>query len=49
MLEFAGYGPGATFTSVDATHWQVNFANGQHEVITFSNAAMVHASDVLFV
>src|SRR5262249_26039965 len=24
-LQFSGYGPGATFTNVDATHWEVNY------------------------
>src|SRR5262245_13905608 len=42
-LEFHGYGPGATFTNIDATHWQVNY-NGdtQHDVVTFSNGASIH-------
>jgi len=40
---------GATFTQNDSTHWQVNFNGGaSHEIITFSNAASIHASDVLF-
>jgi Ca2+-binding RTX toxin-like protein len=50
LLEFHGYGPGATFTQNDATHWQVNYNGGtQHDVITFSNAAAVHPSDFVFV
>lgn len=49
VLMFSGYGPGATFTNVDATHWQVNYGSGQHDVIAFGNAAAIHASDVLFV
>ncbi len=42
--------PGATFTNIDATHWQVNYNGGaSHEIITFSNAASVNAQDYLFV
>ena len=48
-LHFVGYGPGASFTNIDATHWQVNFNGGaSHEVITFSNGAAIDASDFLF-
>jgi predicted extracellular nuclease/2',3'-cyclic-nucleotide 2'-phosphodiesterase (5'-nucleotidase family) len=48
-LQFIGYGPGATFTNVDATHWQVNFNGGaSHDIITFSNGAAIDASDFLF-
>ena len=28
LLQFVGYGAGATFTNIDATHWQVNFNGG---------------------
>jgi Ca2+-binding RTX toxin-like protein len=49
LLHFIGYGAGATFTKNDATHWQVNFSGGtQHEVITFSNGALIDPTDVLF-
>ena len=49
-LRFVGYGPGATFTQNDATHWQINYNGGTaHEIITFSNAASIHASDFVFV
>jgi Ca2+-binding RTX toxin-like protein len=49
LLTFSGFGPGATFTNIDAAHWQVNYAGGTlHETITFSNAAAVHPTDVLF-
>jgi len=49
-LRFVGYGVGATFTNIDAAHWQVNYNNGaSHEVITFMNGASVDASDVVFV
>ena len=49
-LLFVGYGAGATFTNIDPTHWQVNFNGGSlHEIITFSNAASIDASDLLFV
>jgi Ca2+-binding RTX toxin-like protein len=48
-LQFVGYGAGATFTQNDATHWQIDYNGGaSHEVITFSNGASIHASDVLF-
>src|SRR5262245_46962157 len=48
-LQFVGYGAGATFTNVDATHWQVNFNGGSsHEVIVFMNGAAIDQSDVLF-
>ena len=49
MAASCSYGPGATFTNIDATHWQVNYDGGtHHDVITFSNGASIHASDVLF-
>jgi Ca2+-binding RTX toxin-like protein len=49
-LVFSGYGPGATFTQIDATNWQVNYNSGlSHDVISFFNAAAIHASDYMFV
>ena len=48
-LTFVGFGPSATFTNVDATHWQVSYAGGAaHELITFMNGAAVDHTDVLF-
>jgi Ca2+-binding RTX toxin-like protein len=48
-LLFAGYGPGATFTNIDANHWQINFNGGaSHEVITFSNGAAIDNTDFMF-
>jgi Ca2+-binding RTX toxin-like protein len=48
-LQFVGYGPGATFTNIDATHWQVNYNGGaSHEVITVMNGASIDPTDVLF-
>jgi Ca2+-binding RTX toxin-like protein len=48
-LRFVGYGAGASFTNIDATHWQVNFNGGaSHDVITFLNGATIDASDFLF-
>ena len=48
-LLFIGYGAGATFTQMDATHWEVNYNGGaDHDVITFANSASVHASDYHF-
>ena len=49
-LQFVGYGAGATFTNIDATHWQVNYnSGGSHEVITFLNGASIDAADFAFV
>jgi Ca2+-binding RTX toxin-like protein len=51
-LQFVGYGVGATFTNIDTTHWQVNYDLGmgvQHDVITFSNAAAIDATDFSFI
>jgi trimeric autotransporter adhesin len=50
-LQFVGYGAGATFTNINATQWQVNYDLGmglQHEIITFSNAASIDATDFSF-
>jgi Ca2+-binding RTX toxin-like protein len=48
-LQFVGYGPGATFTNIDATRWQVNYNSGaSHEVITFLNGASIDATDFSF-
>ena len=48
-LSFVGYGPGAVFENVDATHWQVTYNGGaSHEVITFQNAAAIQQSDAMF-
>jgi Ca2+-binding RTX toxin-like protein len=49
VLQFVGYGMGATFTNIDPTHWQVNYNGGTaHDIITFSNAPTIDPSDVLF-
>ena len=49
VLLFFDYGAGATFTQINATQWEVNYNGGaDHEVITFSNAAAIHASDYAF-
>jgi serralysin len=50
-LSFVGYGAGATFTNIDATHWQVNYGAGliSHDILTFSNSASINAQDVVFV
>ncbi len=48
-LLLVGYGPGATFTQNDATHWQVNYHSGSSpEIVTFMNGAVIDPSDVLF-
>src|SRR5262249_40169525 len=49
-LQFVGYGAGATFTNIDATHWQVNYnGGGSHEVIAFMNGAAIDPSDFQFI
>ena len=48
-LQFVGYGAGATFTNIDATHWQINFNGGaSHDIIGFTNAALIDGSDFVF-
>lgn len=51
-LVFEGYGTaaqGATFTQVDALHWQITSADGLiTDIITLANGANVHESDYLF-
>ena len=48
-LQFVGFGGGATFTNIDATHWEVNYNGGaSHDVITFLNGASVDATDFAF-
>jgi Ca2+-binding RTX toxin-like protein len=49
-LSLVGYDAGASFANIDATHWQVNYNGGlSHDIITFSTAASIAASDYLFV
>jgi Ca2+-binding RTX toxin-like protein len=52
MLLFEGYGTiedGASFTQVDATHWQISSADGLiNDVITLANGATIDQSDYLF-
>ena len=50
-LKFVGFSSFATFTAIDATHWQVNYGTNlaTHEIITFTNAPSIQPSDVLFV
>lgn len=48
QLRFEGYGPAASFTRIDATHWAVSDGTTT-EVITFTNAAAIHTTDYLFV
>jgi serralysin len=53
VIQLQGYGTaaaGATFTQIDATHWQITSADGLTvDVITLSNGASVDASDFIFV
>jgi Ca2+-binding RTX toxin-like protein len=42
-LQFIGYGEDATFTKIDATHWQIG-----DETITFSNAPIITPGDYVF-
>ncbi|MGZ9099677.1 MAG: nidogen-like domain-containing protein, partial [Brevundimonas sp.] len=52
-LVFRGYGTaaqGATFVQLDATHWQINSADGTiHDVITIENGGSIHSTDWEFV
>jgi Ca2+-binding RTX toxin-like protein len=49
QLSFVGFGSGASFTPQDATHWVLTYNGGANiEVITFQNAAAIHASDFQF-
>jgi len=49
VLLFVGYGPGATLTQSDATHWQINYNGGaSHDIITLMNGAAIDASDFAF-
>ena len=42
VLEFAGYGISPTFTSIDASHWEVNYNNNPaHDFIDFSNVPSI--------
>jgi Ca2+-binding RTX toxin-like protein len=48
-LQFVGYGSGANFTTIDSTHWQINYNNGaSRDIITFMNGAAIDASDIAF-
>jgi hypothetical protein len=48
-LRFVGYGAGATFTQIDAAHWQVNYNFAlSHDHITFMNGAAIDPSDYVF-
>ena len=53
QLLFSGYGTaaaGATFVQIDATHWQINSADGLvQDIITIANGASIHPTDYLFV
>jgi Ca2+-binding RTX toxin-like protein len=49
-LQFVGYGQNATFTQNDATHWQVNYNNGNsHEIITFLSGVAIDQTDYVFI
>jgi serralysin len=52
-LRFQGYGTaaeGARLVRLDATHWQINSADGLiHDSITLANGTGIHVSDYLFV
>src|SRR5262245_13685068 len=53
-LQFAGFGTaaqGASFTQIGASNqWQIHSGlDGHNEIVTFSNAAVIHPSDFLFV
>ena len=47
-IDFFDYGAG-TVQQIDATHWQVNSADGQtHDVLTLLNGATLHPTDFHF-
>jgi Ca2+-binding RTX toxin-like protein len=52
-LRFIGFGTavqGATFTRIDATHWQIHSGLDHHnETVTLLNGAAVHASEAIFI
>jgi Ca2+-binding RTX toxin-like protein len=49
-LRFVGFGQGATFAQVDATHWRIDYDGGAaQEVVAFSNAPAIHQSDYAFI
>ena len=46
VLEFQGYGPGATFQQLTATEWQISSADGSiHDTIVLIGAPTLDASD----
>lgn len=46
VMEFQGYGPGATFQQINATEWLISSADGSiQDHITLLNGASVDASD----
>src|SRR5262249_51045366 len=51
-LRFTGFGvavAGATFSQLDATHWQIHSSlDGHNEIITLQNGATVDPSDFVF-
>ncbi len=47
-LLFVGYGTGATFSSVDVSHWEVNYGANQHDILNFTNAPPIQAGDYSF-
>lgn len=53
VFQFHGYGTtaqGASLVQLDATHWQINSANGLvHDIITLSNGATLDPSDYIFI
>ena len=50
VLEFQGYGAGATFVKTDATHGTITYNGGaSSEIITFLSSAAVDASDYTFI
>ena len=46
---FQGFGAGATFVQTSATTWNITYNGGASiETLTFSNGALIHASDYTF-
>jgi len=49
LLGYGTLAQGATFVQIDATHWQINSADGLiHDIITIVNGASIDAADYIF-
>jgi Ca2+-binding RTX toxin-like protein len=48
-LLFLGFGPGATFTNINASQWQVNYGGSSHDIIAFFGGVAIDPTDFAFV